>query len=78
MTSLSAMPSPSHDSPAEEEWLSVSDAARLLGVNVDTVRRWADDDTLPHWRPPGARRHRRFRKSDVVAFRDASQKASAS
>lgn len=46
-----------------EEWLSLSEAASLLGVHPSTVRCWADQDQLPAHRTPGG--HRRFRKEDV-------------
>ena len=34
----------------------ISQAARLLGVSADTVRRWADSGRLPVTRDPGGRR----------------------
>ncbi len=40
------------------EQLSVSAAARLLGVSVSSLRAWAADDLVPHERTPGG--HRRF------------------
>lgn len=43
--------------------LTSGDAARRLGVNVDTVQRWADSDKLPCLRTPGG--FRRFRPEDV-------------
>lgn len=76
MTSLLAMPSTSHNSNPEEEWLGIRDVAALLHVPVDTVRRWADDGHLKHWRPPGTRRHRRFRRADVDEFKRNAEKAS--
>jgi excisionase family DNA binding protein len=46
---------------AETEWLSLSEAARLLGVHPTTVRNWADNGDLPFRRTPG--RHRRFQRT---------------
>ena len=41
-------------------------AADLLGVHVDTIRRWADSGKLPAVILPSG--HRRFRVSDLEAF----------
>lgn len=43
--------------------LTSGEAARLLGVNVDTVQRWADTRKLPCLRTPGG--FRKFRPEDV-------------
>ncbi len=39
-------------------WLSLGPASQLLGVDPDTLRRWADDGRVPAWTTPGG--HRRF------------------
>jgi excisionase family DNA binding protein len=39
-------------------WLSLGPASRLLGVDPDTLRRWADDGRVPAYLTPGG--HRRF------------------
>ncbi len=41
-----------------DEWLSLSDAARLLGVHPSTVRLWSDKGVLPTHRTSGG--HRRY------------------
>lgn len=46
-----------------DEWLSLSQAAKQLGVHPSTVRAWADHGYLPSQRTQGG--HRRFRQSDV-------------
>ena len=46
-----------------DEWLSLSQAAKHLGVHPSTVRSWADHGYLPSQRTQGG--HRRFRRSDV-------------
>jgi excisionase family DNA binding protein len=46
-----------------DEWLSLSEAARQLGVHPSTVRAWADHGYLPSQRTQGG--HRRFRQADV-------------
>jgi excisionase family DNA binding protein len=49
----------------EDEWLSLSEAAELLGMHPATVRLWADRNELPSRRTNGG--HRRFRRSDIDA-----------
>ncbi len=46
-----------------KEWLTLSGAARLLGVHPSTVRLWSDKGLLPVHRTKGG--HRRFKRSDV-------------
>lgn len=46
--------------------ISVSQAATILQVSPDTVRRWADDGDLPATRTPGGQR--RFLLHDVEAL----------
>ena len=54
--------------------LSVRAAADLLGVHVDTVRRWTDDGRLPETRTPGG--HRRIPRDAVERLRDTGSAAS--
>lgn len=46
--------------------LSTSQAARVLGVTIGTVRRRADRGYLPTFRTPGGQR--RFRREDLERF----------
>jgi excisionase family DNA binding protein len=46
-----------------EEWLSLSEAARLLGIHSSTVRNWSDRGLLPVHRTAGG--HRRYRRSEI-------------
>lgn len=43
---------------ADGPWLSVSAAARILGVSASTLRLWASEGRVPHVRTEGG--HRRF------------------
>ena len=47
----------------KQEWLSLSDAAAMLGVHPSTVRSWADQGNLPVHRTQGG--HRRFLRQDI-------------
>lgn len=46
-----------------DDWLNLSEAARILGVHPTTVRSWSDRGLLPVHRTQGG--HRRFRRSEV-------------
>jgi excisionase family DNA binding protein len=46
--------------------LSISDAARVLGVSLSTVRRWSDAGVLPSYRTPGGQR--RYSREQLEAF----------
>jgi excisionase family DNA binding protein len=46
-----------------DDWLSLSEAARHLGVHPSTVRAWADHGYLPAQRTQGG--HRRFKRTDI-------------
>ncbi len=48
------------------EWLSLRQAAELLGVHPATVRNWADEGKIAARRTPGG--HRRFRKADLLQY----------
>lgn len=52
-------------SQGEDEWLSLREAAEMLGMHPATIRLWADRNELPSRRTNGG--HRRFRRSDIEA-----------
>lgn len=45
------------------EWVSLGEAAKIIGVHPATIRNWAERGDLPFRRTPGG--HRRFRRSDL-------------
>lgn len=47
----------------QSEWISLGEAAALLGVHPTTLRHWADQGDLPSQRTPGG--HRRFQRRAV-------------
>ena len=57
----------------KEEWLSISQAAALLGVHPGTVRLWSDKGYLPVHRTQG--QHRRYRRSEVELWARTAQRA---
>jgi len=52
-----------------EKWLTLKAAARILNVHPKTLRRWADDGSIPFMLTPGG--HRRFASSDVSELMDS-------
>lgn len=49
-----------------EEWIGVGEAARILGVGVDTIRRWESQGLMSSRRTPG--NQRRFNRADIEAL----------
>jgi excisionase family DNA binding protein len=57
-----------------KEWLTLGEASRLLGVDPDTLRRWADAGKIEVFVTPGG--HRRFARAAVEALVPAPPRAS--
>ena len=55
--------------PASRLGLTVSEAARHLGVSISTVRRWSDAGHLKGYRTPGGQR--RFSVAQLDEFLDS-------
>lgn len=53
-------------SARRSEWLTLGAAARLLGVDPDTLRRWADEGRINVFTTPGG--HRRFRRAALESL----------
>ncbi|MBI5822791.1 MAG: helix-turn-helix domain-containing protein [Chloroflexi bacterium] len=56
-----------------DEWLSLSDAAKILGVHPSTVRLWSDKGVLPVHKTQGG--HRRYKRSEISLWAESSQKS---
>lgn len=57
---------------AEERWLTISQAAKLLGVHTATLRRWADQGKVQFKLTAGG--HRRFASTVLEAFASGRRK----
>lgn len=52
-----------------EKWLSISEAAKILGVHPTTLRLWTKKGTIPFHRTSGG--HRRFLEEELRIWSDA-------
>ncbi len=52
-----------------EEWLTLSDAAKILGVHPSTVRLWSDKGLLPTHKTQGG--HRRYKRNEIILWSDS-------
>ncbi len=52
-----------------DEWLTLGQVAKMLGVHPSTVRVWSDKGLLPVYRTQGG--HRRYRRSEVELWTQA-------
>ena len=59
-------------SSTDDKWLSLREAAGLLGVHPGTVRIWSNKGLLPVYRTQGG--HRRFKQSEVLLWANTSRK----
>ena len=50
----------------EKKLLTISQAARRLGISQNTLRAWADKGLIPHVRTPTG--YRRFDAAELEAF----------
>ena len=50
--------------------IGVKEAATLLNLSMDTIKKRADNGDIPHWRTqPNGKGHRRFWREDVLEYR---------
>jgi len=57
-----------------DKWLSLSDAAKILGVHPSTVRLWSDKGLLPTHKTPGG--HRRYKQVEISLWAESNQRPS--
>jgi excisionase family DNA binding protein len=56
-----------------EDWLSLSEAAKLLGVHPSTVRQWSDKGALPVHKTQGG--HRRYKRGEILLWAESSSRS---
>lgn len=56
-----------------DDWLSLSDAAKLLGVHPGTVRLWSDKGALPVHKTQGG--HRRYKRGEILLWAETNSKS---
>ena len=56
-----------------EDWLSLSDAAKLLGVHPSTVRLWSDKGALPVHKKQGG--HRRYKRGEILLWAETNSRS---
>ena len=56
---------------APTDWVSVNEAAAVLGVHPGTVRVWSDKGMLPVYRTQGG--HRRYKRSEVQLWANTAR-----
>ncbi len=55
---------------SEPDWLTLGQAAKVLGVAQSTIRKWSDQGRVPAFYTPGG--HRRYRRRDLEQFLEQS------
>ncbi len=58
-----------------DEWLTLSEAAKMLGVHPSTVRVWSNKGLLPVHRTQGG--HRRFRRGEVELWAQTTRQSAS-
>jgi len=56
-----------------DDWLSLSDAAKLLGVHPSTIRLWSDKGALPVHKTQGG--HRRYKRSEILLWAETNSRS---
>lgn len=56
-----------------DEWLTLSDAADLLGVHPSTVRLWSDKGAIPVHKTQGG--HRRYKRSEILLWAESNSRS---
>lgn len=56
-----------------DEWLSLSDTAKLLGVHPSTIRLWSDKGAIPVHKTQGG--HRRYKRGEILLWAESNSKS---
>jgi excisionase family DNA binding protein len=56
-----------------DEWLSLSETAKILGVHPSTVRLWSDKGALPVHKTQGG--HRRYKRGEILLWAESNSKS---
>ena len=56
-----------------DDWLSLNDAANLLGVHPSTLRLWSDKGLLPVHKTQGG--HRRYKRGEILLWAESNSKS---
>ncbi|PWB74544.1 MAG: hypothetical protein C3F07_07220, partial [Anaerolineales bacterium] len=56
-----------------DDWLSLSDAAKLLGVHPSTIRLWSDKGALPVHKTQGG--HRRYKRGEILLWAESNSRS---
>jgi len=54
------------------EWLTLSDAAKLLGVHPSTIRLWSDKGAIPVHKTQGG--HRRYKRGEILLWAETNSR----
>lgn len=60
----------------DDDWLSLSEAAELLGVHPGTVRNWSNQGVIPFHRTRGG--HRRYKRAEIEIWKQSQSVLTAS
>ncbi|MFZ0217718.1 MAG: helix-turn-helix domain-containing protein [Candidatus Dormiibacterota bacterium] len=66
MGRFSEVPAQEPPSARTDDWVGLGEAARLLGVTPNTIRRWSDSGHVASFTTPGG--HRRFPRAAIEAL----------
>ena len=56
-----------------DDWLTLSDAAKLLGVHPSTIRLWSDKGAIPVHKTQGG--HRRYKRGEILLWAETTSKS---
>jgi len=56
-----------------DEWLTLSNAAKLLGVHPSTIRLWSDKGAIPVHKTQGG--HRRYKRGEILLWAETNSRS---